>query len=98
MKVEFCLMETGDVVFTKDSKEIENIINVITDKGCEIRIRISKSDIIHGYVNNVMYVVDAEENNESLRIYISNDFVTNEQREKISPEHIESVKIRNNHQ
>ena len=56
MKVEFCRLDSGDVVFTKDSKDLEDIINVITKVGTEIHLSFSKDDFIHGYVQNVMYL------------------------------------------
>lgn len=70
MKVEFCLLETGDIVFTKESEELNNIINVITRIGTEINLSFSKDDFIQGYVSNVMYNVDAENNEESIKIFV----------------------------
>lgn len=93
MKVEFCRLDSGDVVFTKDSKDLEDIINVITKVGTEIHLSFSKDDFIHGYVQNVMYRVDAENSDESLRVYFSKDFSKSAHRDRISPEHLETVKI-----
>ena len=97
MKIEFCLIETGDIIFTKESEELKNVMNVITTVGCEIRLNITKDEIIHGYVKRVMYQVNAEENDESLRIYFSNDFKKFEHIEKLSAEHIEAVKLKEKH-
>lgn len=93
MKVEFCRLDSGDIVFTKDSKDLADIINVITKVGTEIHLSFSKDDFIHGYVQNIMYRVDAENNDESLRIYFSKNFSKSAYADKISPEHLETVKI-----
>lgn len=94
MKIEFCTADSGDIIFTKESQDLKDIINVIAKVGTEISLSFSKDDFIHGYVQNVMYQVDAEENDESLRIYISKDFKTSKHRERISPEHLSSVKLK----
>ena len=70
MKIEFCIADSGDVVFTKESNEIKNIINVITRLGTEINLTFSKDDYLHGVVSNVLYNVDAENNEESIKIYV----------------------------
>ncbi|GAA0076309.1 hypothetical protein UT300005_06870 [Clostridium sp. CTA-5] len=93
MKVEFCVAETGDIVFTKESKDLQHIIGVITQIGTEISLSFSKDDFIHGYVENTMYQVNAEENDESLRIYISNDYNLYKSKKRISPEHLSAVKL-----
>lgn len=93
MKVEFCFVESDDVVFTKESKDLKDIINVITKVGTEISLSFSKDDFIHGYVQSVMYQVDAENNNESLRIYFSNDYKKSKIKERISAEHLSTTKI-----
>lgn len=95
MKVEFCFVESDDVVFTKESKDLKDIINVITKVGTEINLSFSKDDFIHGYVQSVMYQVDAENNDESLRIYFSNDYKKAKIKERISPEHLSTTKIDN---
>ena len=69
MKIEFCLIDSGDIVFTKESKDLKDIINVITKVGTEIDLFFSKDDFIHGYVQSVMYQVNAESNDEGLIIY-----------------------------
>lgn len=94
MKIEFCNADNGDIIFTKESKDLKDIINVITQAGTEISLSFSKDDFIHGYVQNVMYQVNAEENDESLRIYISKDFKTSKHIGRISPEHLSSVKLK----
>lgn len=93
MKVEFCFVESDDVVFTKESKDLKDIINVITKVGTEISLYFSEDDFIHGYVQNVMYQVDAENNDESLRIYFSNDYKKSKIKERISGEHLSTTKI-----
>ncbi|MDR3597819.1 hypothetical protein [Clostridium sp.] len=93
MKVEFCFVESDDVVFTKESKDLKDIINVITKVGTEISLSFSKDDLIHGYVQNVMYQVNAESNDESLRIYFSNDYKKSKIKERISGEHLSTTKI-----
>jgi hypothetical protein len=93
MKVEFCFVESDDVVFTKESKDLKDIINVITKVGTEISLSFSKDDFIHGYVQNVMYQVNAESNDESLRIYFSNDYKKSKIKERISGEHLSTTKI-----
>ncbi|NRY33753.1 hypothetical protein DE157_000655 [Clostridium beijerinckii] len=42
MKVEFCLVESDDIVFTKESKDLKDIINVITKVGTEINLFLAK--------------------------------------------------------
>ncbi|WP_459478342.1 hypothetical protein [Clostridium saccharoperbutylacetonicum] len=93
MKVEFCFVESDDVVFTKESRDLKDIINVITKIGTEINLSFSKDDFIHGYVQSVMYQVDAENNDESLRIYFSNDYKKSKIKERISAEHLSTTKI-----
>lgn len=93
MKVEFCFVESDDIVFTKESTDLKDIINVITKVGTEISLSFSKDDFIHGYVQNVMYQVDAENNDESLRIYFSNDYKKSKIKERISGEHLSTTKI-----
>lgn len=94
MKIEFCNTESGDILFTKESTDLKDIINVISHIGTEVSLSFSKDDFIHGYVQNVMYQVNAEENDESLRIYISKDFTNSKHRERLSPEHLSSVKLK----
>ncbi|WP_294373292.1 hypothetical protein [uncultured Clostridium sp.] len=93
MKVEFCLLDSGDVVFTKDSKDLNDVLNVITKVGTEIHLSFSEDDFIHGYVQNVMYAVDAENNKESLKVYFSNDYSKSKHHPRLSPEHLETVRI-----
>jgi hypothetical protein len=93
MKVEFCLIDSGDIVFTKESKDLKDVINVITKVGTEINLSFSKDDFIHGYVQSVMYQVNAENNDESLIIYFSNDYGKSKRKERISAEHLSSTKI-----
>ena len=93
MKVEFCLLDSGDVVFTKDSKDLADILNVITKVGTEIHLLFSEDDFIHGYVQNVMYRVDAENSSESLRVYFSNDYSKSKHHQRLSPEHLETAKL-----
>ena len=93
MKVEFCLVESEDIVFTKESKDLKDIINVITKVGTEINLFFSKDDFIHGYVQNIAYQVNAESNDESLRIYFSNDYKKYKNKERISSEHLSTTKL-----
>ena len=93
MKVEFCLIDSGDIVFTKESKDLKDVINVITKVGTEINLSSSKEDFIHGYVQSVMYQVNAETNDESLIIYFSNDYAKSQRKERISGEHLSATKI-----
>ena len=93
MKVEFCLVDSGDVVFTKESKDLKDILNVITKVGTEINLFFSKDDFIHGYVQSVMYQVNAESNDESLMIYFSKDYKVTKGKERISGEHLSNTKI-----
>jgi hypothetical protein len=93
MKVEFCLVESDDIVFTKESKDLKDIINVITKVGTEINLFFSKDDFIHGYVQNVAYQVNAESNDESLIIYFSNDYKKSKNTERISAEHLSTTKL-----
>ena len=93
MKVEFYASEIGDVVFTKESNELDNVINVISREGTEINLIFSENDFVHGYVEKVVYDVNAVDNEESLRIYISK-ILKNNHREKISSERLESVKLK----
>lgn len=93
MKVEFCLIDSGDIVFTKESKDLRDVIDVITKVGTEINLFFSKDDYIHGYVQSVMYQVNAETNDESLVIYFSNDYTKSNTKERISGEHLSTTKI-----
>ena len=93
MKVEFCLVDSGDIVFTKESKDLKDVINVITKVGTEINLFFSKDDFIHGYVQNIMYQVNAESNDESLRVYFSNDYAKSKNKERISSEHLSTTKL-----
>ncbi|WP_297427702.1 hypothetical protein [Clostridium sp.] len=93
MKVEFCLIDSGDIVFTKESKDLKDIIDVITKVGTEINLFFNKDDFIHGYVQSIMYQVNAESNDESLRIYFSNDYKKSKVKERISSEHLSTTKI-----
>ena len=93
MKVEFCLIDSGDIVFTKESKDLKDVIDVITKVGTEINLFFSKEDFIHGYVQSIMYQVNAESNDESLRIYFSNDYTKSKNKERISSEHLSTTKL-----
>ena len=93
MKVEFCLVDSGDVVFTKESKNLKDVIEVITKVGTEINLFFSKDDFIHGYVQNIMYQVNAESNDESLRVYFSNDYTKSKNKERISSELLSTTKL-----
>lgn len=93
MKVEFCLVDSGDIVFTKESKDLKDVIDVITKIGTEINLSFSKDDFIHGYVQNIMYQVNAESNDESLRVYFSNEYTKSKHKERISSEHLSTTKI-----
>ena len=93
MKVEFCLVDSGDIVFTKESKDLKDIIEIITKVGTEINLFFSKNDFIHGYVQSIMYQVNAESNDESLRIYFSNDYAKSKNKERISSEHLSTTKL-----
>ena len=93
MKVEFCLVDSGDIVFTKESKDLKDVIDVITKVGTEINLSFSKDDFIHGYVQNIMYQVNAESNDESLRVYFSNEYTKSKHKERISSEHLSTTKI-----
>lgn len=93
MKVEFCLVDSGDIVFTKESKDLKDVINVITKVGTEINLFFSKDDFIHGYVESLMYQVNAESNDESIRIYFSSDYTKSKHKERISSEHLSTTKI-----
>ncbi|BCZ47954.1 hypothetical protein psyc5s11_40210 [Clostridium gelidum] len=93
MKVEFCLIDSGDIVFTKESKDLKDVIDVITKVGTEINLFFSKDDFIHGYVQSIMYQVNAENNDESLRIYFSNDYTKSKNKERISSEHLSTTKL-----
>jgi len=93
MKVEFCLIDSGDIVFTKESKDLKDVIDVITKVGTEINLYFSKDDFIHGYVQSITYQVNAETNDESLIIYFSNDYTKSKSKERISAEHLSNTKI-----
>lgn len=93
MKVEFCLVDNGDIVFTKESGDLKDVIDVITKVGTEINLFFSKDDFIHGYVQSIMYQVNAESNEESLRIYFSNDYKKSKSKERISSEHLSTTKL-----
>lgn len=94
MKIEFCLAESGEIIFTKESNDLKDIINVITRVGTEINLTFSKKDFIHGYVQNILYQANAEENDESIRIYITNDYKNLKNAARISAEHLSSAKLK----
>ena len=98
MKIEFCLLDSEDIIFTKDSKDLADVLNVITKVGTEIHLLFSEDDFIHGYVQNVMYRVDAENSIESLRIYFSNDYSKPKHHQRLSPEHLETAKLNEKNQ
>lgn len=93
MKVEFCLVDSGDIVFTKESKDLKDVIDVITKVGTEINVFFSKDELIHGYVQSIMYQVNAETTDESLRIYFSQDYTKSKTKERISSEHLGTTKL-----
>lgn len=93
MHIEFCSIEDGEVIFTKESEEMKDVISVITKVGTEIKLSFSKNDFIHGYVRRVMYFFDAEKSSESLRIFISDDYINNEHIDKLPPEKLETEKL-----
>ena len=95
MKIEFCLAESGDIVFTKESSELKDVIDVITKVGTEINLILSEEDFIHGFVKSVMYQVDAEKNDESIMIYFTNDYKKPIHIEKIESAKLEVAKISN---
>ena len=76
MKIEFLKADSLDVVFTKDSDELKSVINVISRVGTEVNLNFSENDFIHGYVSNVIYNVDAVNNEESLQICIIVKIIT----------------------
>ncbi len=93
MKIEFCLAKNGDIVFTKESTELKSVINVITRVGTEINLSFSNNDYIHGYVSNIMYNVDAENNEESLKIFIDKNIHSNSYHEKLESVKLEGAKL-----
>lgn len=93
MKVEFCLVDSGDIVFTKESKDLKDVLSVITKVGTEINLFFSEEDFIHGYVQSIMYQVNAESNDESLIIYFSKDYKKTKTKERISGEHLSTTKL-----
>ena len=93
MKIEFCLAKNGDVVFTKESNDLKSVINVITRVGTEINLTFSKEDFIHGYVSNVMYNVDGENNEESVKIFIDKNYHNNIHHEKLESIKLETAKL-----
>lgn len=50
VKVEFCFVSSGDIVFIKEFKDLKDVINVIIKVGIEINLFFSKDDFIYGYV------------------------------------------------
>ena len=88
MKIEFCLADSLDIVFTRESTELKDVIDVITKVGTEINLILGREDFIHGFVKNVMYQVDAENNDESIIIYFTNDY-----KKPIHIEELESAKL-----
>lgn len=95
MKILFCNADGGDVLLEKDSSELKEILSSITREGTEINLYFGKDDFIHGYVNNIMYSYNKEDNEESLNIYIDEKFydIQCEIRNKLDKinENIESI-------
>lgn len=80
MKIEFCLADGGDIILTKSDEELKYTINTITRIGTEINLYFEKDNFIHGYVDEVLYQVNQENDDESLRIFISKDYVDKDAR------------------
>lgn len=74
MKILFCDADGGEVLLEKDSKELLDIINSISRVGTEINLYFDKENFIHGYVDNIMYSYNGELNEQSLNLYISQDY------------------------
>lgn len=93
MKIEFCIADSGDVVFTRDSSKLKDVIDVITREGTEINFVLGNDDFIHGFVKSVMYQVDPENNEEAMIIYFTNDYKKPVHIEKIEAAKLEVAKI-----
>ncbi|WP_194190395.1 hypothetical protein [Clostridium chrysemydis] len=73
MKIEFRNSD-GEILLEKDSNELKDILSSITREGTTIKLFFGKDDSIHGFVNEVMYGYNKEENEESLSIYITEEY------------------------
>lgn len=93
MKIEFLKADSLDVVFTKDSDELKSVINVISRVGTEVNLNFSENDFIHGYVSNVIYNVDAVNNEESLQICIDKNHIYNKRNKSLEQVKLESSKL-----
>lgn len=93
MKIEFLKADSLDVVFTKDSNELKSVINVISRVGTEINLNFSENDFIHGYVSNVIYNVDAVNNEECLQICIDKNYLYTKRNKSLEPVKLESNKL-----
>ena len=93
MKIEFCNAENGDVVFAKESDELKSVINVITRIGTEINLTFSENDYIYGYVSNVMYSVNAESNEESVKVFVDKDYAKNRHLDQLEPAKLTPSKL-----
>ncbi len=80
MIINFCDSDGGEVIFTKNSEDIRDILNIVTQKGAEINFYVEKDNFFHGYVESVMYQIDETERNENLSIYMSQDYVKSDVR------------------
>ena len=74
MKINFCMEDGGEALFTKESEEIKDIINSITREGTEVNLYFGKDDYFHGYVSSYMYNVNVEDNKESLDLYLTENY------------------------
>lgn len=74
MKISF-LDESGKKTFLeKDSKELVDILNLITREGMELKLDFGKDCFIHGYVVKTMYNYNEEKKEDILKIYISESY------------------------
>lgn len=74
MKINFCMADGGEKLFTKESKDIKDILSSITREGTEVNLYFGKDDYFHGYVSSYMYNVNTEDNEESLDLYLTENY------------------------
>lgn len=74
MKIEFRNADGGDILLEKDSEELKDVLSSITREGTRVNLYFGKDNFIYGYVNEVMYSYNAEHKEESLHIYVTEQY------------------------